>query len=136
MTDTVIIPTMHLSAPYLEDPREQIMYVLRHFTSIPSGISKSFIPYEISFQKLNARHSGNLSGLCDAVSNTLTNTYKRIFPNADSINVNANPVDIDGTRYNISIDISIVIDNEIVDFSSIVNITSDNQISLQLLKGL
>lgn len=132
---TTIIPTCHISGMMLEDPREQIVYILRHFTSIPSGVSNTFSNEEISFHKLNAEHGNDSNSLASAVSRQLTTVYERIFPNNNVIVV-CTPIAIDDKNYNLSIDVQVTVNKKLVQIGSVLKISSSGQIDLDLYSGV
>jgi hypothetical protein len=119
----------------LEDPREQIVYILRHFTSIPSGVSNTFSNEEISFHKLNAEHGNDSNSLASAVSRQLTTVYERIFPNNNVIVV-CTPIAIDDKNYNLSIDVQVTVNKKLVQIGSVLKISSSGQIDLDLYSGV
>lgn len=130
-----VIPTMHISGPLLENPSEMIVYILRHFTSIPSGISNTFTDKEISFQKLKAQYGHDGKSLASATANTLSKLLNRIFKD-DTIAVECKAITIpDTSRYNISIDISMVKNNEAVNISGVLKITDSGQATINFSSG-
>lgn len=129
------IPTMHLHESFKTDPREMILYVLRHFTSIPSKASKTFIKYEASFQKLAAEYGSDSGAMSSMVSNTLTDVYGRLFSNSTSIVVDVKPVSIDESRYDLSIDVQVTLDDEVVNVRGSIKTTEDNQVTFKSSQG-
>jgi len=129
-----IVPTMHLSSSQIDDPREQIIYTLRQFTSIPSGITDAYHDKIISMQYIRAK-SGHDSNKCAAeVTSALKGVIGRILSDYD-VSVTATPKFIDNIRYNIVIEIVAAKDDDMIDYTGLIVITDDNQITFNPYQG-
>lgn len=132
---TTVIPTMHLSASYLTDPKEKVVYVLRHFTSIPSGISNTFSDEEISMQRLRARYGHNAQTMAKSTKDELLSVLERTFPD-DKVTVECEPKYSDEVRYDLEISVFLTNKNGNMEYvSGDITVTSDGQIQLELNEG-
>jgi hypothetical protein len=126
----IIIPTMHISNPQLSDISEMIVYVLRHFTSIPSGISNTFSEEEISFHKLAAETEHDPKSLSSVTSDVLSKVYRNLFPNSE-VSVQCTPTTIDESRYALSVEIQVITDDDVVQLQNYIKVDDNKQVKLE-----
>jgi hypothetical protein len=127
---TIVIPTMHISNPQLNDISEMIVYVLRHFTSIPSGISNTFSDEEISFHKLAAEAENDPKALSSITADVLRKTYTNLFPNSE-VSVQCTPNVIDESRYALAIEIQVITGDDIVQLQNYIKVNENKQVKLE-----
>lgn len=104
---------------------DKIKYVLQHYMAVPKNISDTFNEQEISFRYTDANIGHNKSMIGDAVRGDLYNVLRRLFPSATAIDITVNTNDIDDVRYNLVIDIILLIDGKSYSISS--NYQLDNE---------
>lgn len=131
---TIMIPTLHISAPLLDDPNDMIIHVIRHATSIPSGVTNTYRGYEISIQKRQAEVGYDSGLMASAVQHDFETVYERLFPDAQVL-VFCTPVDIGDNMYDLSLDVTIVIGEERYTASEKISISSSGQIELNTKAG-
>jgi hypothetical protein len=127
---TIVIPTMHISNPQLNDISEMIVYVLRHFTSIPSGISNTFSDEEISFHKLAAEAENDPKALSSITADVLRKTYTNLFPNSE-VSVQCTPNVIDESRYALAIEVQVITGDDIVQLQNYIKVNENKQVKLE-----
>ena len=51
----ITVPTLHLSAPFISNPSDILMYLLRHYLYTPANIYESFIKDQYSLANVLAK---------------------------------------------------------------------------------
>jgi hypothetical protein len=107
-----------------------IVYVLRHFTSIPSGISNTFSDEEISFHKLAAEAENDPKALSSITADVLRKTYTNLFPNSE-VSVQCTPNVIDESRYALAIEVQVITGDDIVQLQNYIKVNENKQVKLE-----
>lgn len=106
-----IIPVLKSDIAQLKTPIDIIKHVLWAYTHLPKNINDTFAASELSFRYDDAENGHNPTIIKDQVRARLTTILQKYFPTASVVDVTVNTEDVaDDGRYNISIDILVVID--------------------------
>jgi len=105
-----IIPVLKSDINTITKPVDIIKHVLQYYVSAPKNINDTFANSEISFRYDDAELGGDSEALAQRVTNELTDVFSRYFPNASTIDVDVNREQVDEVRYNISIDVLVIVD--------------------------
>lgn len=104
---TPVIPVLMGSINILQKPSDIMSYILAEYLSIPKNINDTFSNAEISFIYDAATFGFSPSDLSNAVQLNLITMLNKYFPNGNNT-VEVDTKDVDGTRYNISIDMTVI----------------------------
>jgi len=132
---TTMIPTMHISLPQITDPREKILYVLRQFTSIPSGASVTYKNETTSMQYIAAKVGHNSQLAASQVEAALLDIYRRVLPEY-TVTVGVTPVPLEAGKYNLEVVVSAYNATDVVSIESKIIITDDFQITFSYASGV
>jgi len=106
------IPVLMSEIKLLERPVDIIKHVLNAYTRHPKNITDTYTDDEISFRWDDAQNGSNPDVMRSVVQSNLRKVLIKYFPTASIVNVDVSTEDLtdnDG-RYNIIIDITVVID--------------------------
>ena len=101
---------MLFRSSYLTSPIDIVKHVLQHYFHAPKSINDTFADSAISFRHDDATSGADPAALTLKVTNVLTDTFSKYFPSATTIDVDVNYIRIDDVRYDIVLDIIVVID--------------------------
>lgn len=104
------IPILTSELSLLTSPVDIVKYILRHYVSIPKNINDTFNKQEISFIWDKSDVGDNPELMRTSVSTALSSVLRRYFPTATTINVDVTVEFIDTIRYNLVVDVLIIID--------------------------
>lgn len=121
---TPIIPTLMGDINKLQNPVDIIKYILRWYMYVPKNINDTFNEQEISFRYTDASIGHNKELIGSSVRIDIETAIKRYFPTG-IINITVETSDVDEVRYNLSINIVIIVDNKTYSIQSEFQVDND-----------
>jgi hypothetical protein len=121
------IPTLHLSASFISNPSDILMYLLRHYLYTPANIYESFIKDQYSLSNVLAKSEHDPNHLKELVEIELENYLGKTFNsnNGYSLLINVDIEDVDERNYNLILDVTVT-DKFGNTYGATPNVTIDN----------
>ena len=126
-----IIPVLMADINQIRQPIDIIKYVLQWYTHTPKNINDTFADQEISFRFDDATSGHNPDEIKGVVRVRILNTLKKYFPTG-SVTVDVSTELVDDVRYNIKIDILVIIDGVPYSLSNNYAIDKDGYLTYNL----
>lgn len=103
------IPVLFSDISQLKSPVDIMKYCLHQYVSLPKNINDTFADSELSLVWDDAESGHDPELLKDAVRQRLTSTLRGYFPDASSVDVTVTTSQLDNARYDMTIDMLVVI---------------------------
>lgn len=120
-----IIPVLQHGLTNLTNPQDILIYILRHFTQMPSGTTDSFYSMELSLTTLYAESGNDKLIFENKVITALTEALNRIFGTGSSIEVKAYMGESEQDKNSIFIEMSVFVNGVMYSTSNVVNLSKD-----------
>ena len=128
-TPTNIIPTLDTQS-ILTNPKDIIGYILRYYFTAPKSVSNSTYNYMISFADTSSQYQGVATNLVTQVTRDLNTVLNRFFP-AGATSVNVSSSDNGDGSYNLTVQVSTVVNGKSYALGSDVSVTSTGILNLK-----
>lgn len=126
-----IIPVLMSDIQQLSQPVDIIKYILQWYTHTPKNINDTFASDEISFRYDDATSGHNPELIKEVVRTRLMYILKKYFPTG-SLTVEVTTTPVDEVRYNITIDILVIIDKVPYSLSNDYSVDSEGNLEYKL----
>lgn len=129
---TPMMPVLMSDISQLTKPLDIIKRVLQWYFSVPKNINDTFAEQEISFRYDDARSGHDIGAIKELVKSNLSSVLSRYFPTATALNIDVSTNSVDDVRYNIVVDIVVIIDGQSYSISQDYEIDSDGNLVFKL----
>lgn len=127
-----VIPVLMADINRLSQPIDIIKYILQWYTHTPKNINDTFADQEISFRFDDATAGHNPEEIKTVVRVRLLNTLKKYFPTG-TVTVDVTTTAVDDVRYNINIDILVILDGTPYSLSNNYVVDKDGYLTYNLI---